>query len=78
MKQSTKYLKILCNFLAAGIILFLLIFVLPRLLAYFMPFVIGFVLSLIANPIVRFLEKKLSADPDGERGKRTDAGGRAA
>lgn len=59
MKQSTKYLKILCNFLAAGIILFLLIFVLPRLLAYFMPFVIGFVLSLIANPIVRFLEKKL-------------------
>lgn len=59
MKQSTKYLKILCNFLAAGIILFLVFFLLPKLLAYFMPFVLGFIFSLIANPIVRFLEKKL-------------------
>lgn len=59
MKQSTKYLKILCNFLAAGMILFFVFFLLPRLLAYFMPFVFGFVFSLIANPIVRFFEKKL-------------------
>lgn len=59
MKQSTKYLKIFCNFLAAGIILFFVLFLLPRLLAYFMPFVFGFVFSLIANPIVHFFEKKL-------------------
>lgn len=59
MKQSTKYLKILCNFIAAAVILFLIIFVAPRLLVYFMPFVVGFILSLIANPVVKFLEKKI-------------------
>lgn len=58
MKPSVKYLKIFCNLLTAAFILFLIFFLLPRLLAYFMPFVIGFILSLIANPVVRFLEKK--------------------
>lgn len=59
MKQSTKYLKILCNLLTAIIVLLLIVYVAPRLLAYFMPFVCGFILSLIANPVVRFLEKKI-------------------
>lgn len=59
MKQSTKYLKIFCNLLAAVVILFVIFFLMPRLLAYFMPFVFGFVFSLIANPVVRFLEKKI-------------------
>lgn len=59
MKQSTKYLKIFCNLLAAAVIVFFIVYVLPRLLAYFMPFVLGFILSLIANPVVRFLEKKI-------------------
>ena len=59
MKQSVKYLKIICNLLlAAGIALFF-IFALPGLLGYFMPFVFGFVFSLIANPVVRFLEKRI-------------------
>lgn len=59
MKQSVKYLKILCNLAAFILILFCLIFVLPKIIVFFMPFVIGFLLSLIANPLVRFLEKKL-------------------
>ena len=59
MKQSTKYLKIFCNLLAAVGIVLVIFFILPRLLAYFMPFVFGFVFSLIANPVVRFLEKKI-------------------
>lgn len=59
MKQSTKYLKILCNLLTAVVGLLFLIFVLPRILGYFFPFVCGFILSLIANPVVRFLEKKI-------------------
>ena len=59
MKQSIKYLKILCNLAAFILILFCLIFILPKLIVFFMPFVIGFILSLIANPLVRFLEKKL-------------------
>lgn len=59
MKQSTKYLKILCNLLTAVAVLLFLVFALPRILGYFFPFVCGFVLSLIANPVVRFLEKKI-------------------
>lgn len=59
MKQSVKYLKILCNLAAFVLLLFCLIFILPKIIVFFMPFVIGFVLSLIANPLVRFLEKKL-------------------
>lgn len=59
MKQSTKYLKILCNFITALFVLLLVFFIIPKVLVYFMPFVVGFVFSLIANPIVKFLEKKI-------------------
>lgn len=59
MKQSTKYLKILCNILVALVVLFFIVYIAPKLLAYFMPFVVGFILSLIANPVVRFLEKRI-------------------
>lgn len=31
----------------------------PRLLKFFMPFVIGWVIAMIANPLVRFLERRL-------------------
>lgn len=60
MKQSTKYLKIFCNLLTAVVAILFVVFVAPRVLAYFMPFVVGFILSLIANPVVRFLEKKIN------------------
>ena len=59
MKQSTKYLKIFCNLLTALLLLLFIVFVLPGLFVYFMPFLFGFVLSLIANPVVRFLERKI-------------------
>lgn len=59
MKQTTKYLKIFCNLAWALVVLLAIVFLLPKLLIFFMPFVIGFILSLIANPVVRFLEKKL-------------------
>ncbi len=57
MKKSVKYLKIFCNLVVAALVIFCVIFVLPRVLAYFMPFVVGLVLSLIANPVIKFLEK---------------------
>ena len=60
MKQSVKYLKILCNLVVFALIVFCIIFIVPKFIVFFMPFVIGFILSLIANPLVRFLEKKLS------------------
>ena len=59
MKMSTKYLKILCNLLSMVLIVLLIYFVVPRLIVYFMPFVVGFILALIANPLVKFLEKKI-------------------
>lgn len=59
MNKGIKYLKILCNLVAFAFVVFILVFLLPKLLVFFMPFVVGFVLSLIANPLVRFLEKKI-------------------
>lgn len=59
MKQSTKYLKILCNFIAMLIILFAIFYVLPKAVIYFMPFVVGFVIARIANPVIRFLERRI-------------------
>lgn len=59
MKKSTKYLKIVCNLLTAVLILFAVVYILPKALAYFMPFVVGAILALIANPVVKFLEKRI-------------------
>ncbi len=54
-----EYIKITVNLLLAiGLILFLLL-VFPKLLAFFLPFVIGWIVALIANPLVRILEKKV-------------------
>lgn len=59
MKKSVVYLKIIVNLLIfiAGALFF--IFILPKILAFFMPFVIGWIISIIANPLVKFLEKKV-------------------
>lgn len=57
--NKRTYLKVFVNL---GIILTLLlicIFVLPRVVIYFMPFVAGWIIALIASPLVRFFEKKL-------------------
>ncbi len=59
MKQSTKYLKILFNYLFAIIIALLIIFALPWALEFFWPFVVAAVIAAIANPMVRFLERKM-------------------
>lgn len=37
----------------------LVIFLGPRLLHFFMPFVVGWILALLANPLVRFLERRV-------------------
>ena len=53
------YIKIVVNALVAiGIALFLFL-VFPKLLGFFLPFVIGWIVALIANPLVKFLEKKV-------------------
>lgn len=52
-------LKLIVNILVSLVILLLCIFLVPRLVLFFMPFVIGWVISCIANPLVAFLERKL-------------------
>ena len=59
MENRRRYGRMLVNlFVAVGVVL-LLIFVLPRILIFFMPFVIGWIIAMIANPLVRFLEKRV-------------------
>lgn len=53
------YIKIIINFLFVIGIALLLLLLLPRVLSFFAPFVIGWIVSMIANPLVRFLEKKV-------------------
>lgn len=59
MKSSTKYLKILCNLTLTVAVILVIIFVVPRVIVYFMPFVVGFLFSLLVNPIVRFLDRRI-------------------
>ncbi|MCH5274751.1 MAG: sporulation integral membrane protein YtvI [Lachnospiraceae bacterium] len=54
-----KYVKALINLLLTVFILLAVIFLLPRAIIFFMPFVIGWIIALIASPPVRFLEEKL-------------------
>ena len=54
-----KYGKALTNLFITGIILLLIVFALPQLLAFFAPFVIGWIIAWMAGPIVSFFEKKI-------------------
>lgn len=54
-----KYIKALANLAIAGMIFLLVIFLVPRLLVFFAPFVAGWIVALIASPLVHFFEAKL-------------------
>ncbi len=54
-----KYCKALVNLAVAAVILLCVIFVLPRGLMYFSPFVAGWIIALIAGPLVHFFEEKI-------------------
>ncbi len=60
MSNFQKYLRILVDFLVAGVFMAVLVFVLPWALKFFMPFVIGWIIAMLANPLVRFLEKHVN------------------
>lgn len=53
------YLKIVINFIFIILLGLFLILILPKLLSFFLPFLIGWIISLLANPLVHFLEKKI-------------------
>lgn len=54
-----KYTKVILNIIFPMITLLLACFLLPKLLKFFLPFVIGWIIAMIANPLVHFLEKRL-------------------
>ena len=60
-KKATgiTYVKVVVNLLIMTLMILFCVFALPRIIVYFMPFVIAWIISLIANPIVRFFETKL-------------------
>lgn len=58
MKPYVKYLKIIFNLLLALCTVLLCIYALPKVFVFFLPFIIGWFISMIANPLVRFLERK--------------------
>lgn len=62
LRMSTsvkKYLKVLLNLAIALVVVLLCVIALPKLLVFFMPFVLGYLIALIASPLVRFFEEKL-------------------
>ena len=54
-----KYVKALANLGIALVGLLLVLFLAPKVLVFFSPFVVGWVIALIASPFVRFFEEKL-------------------
>lgn len=59
MNYGVKYLKYSANILSWIIGLLLLIFVVPRVIGIAIPFILGWIIAWIANPLVRFLESKI-------------------
>lgn len=59
MNYGVKYLKYSANILSWIIGLLLLIFVVPRVIEIGIPFILGWIIAWIANPLVRFLESKI-------------------
>ena len=58
-RRNFTYIKIACNLSIFIVSLLLVIFFLPKLLMFFMPFVVAWIIAWIATPIVRFVERHL-------------------
>ncbi len=54
-----QYLRWITNVMVAIVIVLCIIFGLPLVIKLFMPFIIGWIIAMIANPLVKFLEEKL-------------------
>lgn len=54
-----KYTRIILNILIPAAEFLLVCLLGPKLLKFFMPFVIGWIIALITNPLVRFLESRV-------------------
>ncbi|MEW4413386.1 sporulation integral membrane protein YtvI [Clostridium sp. AN503] len=59
MESVKKYARIILNIVIPLAEILLVCLLGPKLLRFFMPFVIGWVIAMIANPLVRFLESRV-------------------
>lgn len=59
MEDGKRYLRMILNIIIPLLGLYFACFWGPRLLGFFMPFVIGWIIALIANPLVRYLERHM-------------------
>ncbi len=57
--RRRTYFKVFLNLGIMLLILLFCIFLLPRIIIYFMPFVVGWLIGLVASPLVHFFEKRL-------------------
>lgn len=54
-----KYLKVFLNLGIALVILLLVVVLLPKVLVFFAPFLVGYIIALIASPLVKLFEEKM-------------------
>lgn len=59
MRDDRIYIKIIVNFIIMVIAALFVFLLVPKILGFFLPFVIGWIVAMIANPLVRFLDKKM-------------------
>lgn len=60
MKKEWKtYIKATVNILTVVVVILLCVWLLPKFIVFFMPFIVGWIISLLASPAVRFFEEKL-------------------
>ena len=56
---TSKYGKACVNLLLAVVIILVCIYIVPKIIILFMPFIVGWFLASLANPLVRFFEEKM-------------------
>lgn len=59
MSGKQIYFRVLVNLVLTIVMFILALILIPKLISFFFPFVLAFFLSLIANPVVRFMEKRI-------------------
>lgn len=59
MDNVTKYAKVILNIVIPIVEIAAVCLLGPKLLKFFLPFVIGWIIAMIANPLVRWLEKRV-------------------
>ncbi|MEE0966773.1 MAG: sporulation integral membrane protein YtvI [Bacilli bacterium] len=55
--MPSKHIKTILNILVYIIGIILIFILVPKLIKFFMPFVIGWIIAMLANPLIKFFEK---------------------